>query len=158
MVKKVLFLSSANSARSQMAEAFLRALAGDAFEAFSAGSVPRDVDPLAVAVMAERGIELTDQRPKGLQEFMGKAQFDFLITVCDRAEKDSPMFPGKGTRQYWPLEDPARVRGSRKQRLAKFREARDYIETRVRRVLVERRYKYVAELSRGDAAAIPSAG
>ena len=76
MVKKVLFLSSANSARSQMAEGFLRALAGDAFEAFSAGSVPRAVDPLAVAVMAERGIDIADQRPQGLQEFMGKAQFD----------------------------------------------------------------------------------
>ena len=112
MVKKVLFLSSANSARSQMAEGFLRALAGDAFEAFSAGSVPRDLDPLAVAVMAERGIDIGDQRPKGLQEFMGKAQFDFLITVCDRAEKDSPMFPGKGTRQHWPLEDPGRVQGN----------------------------------------------
>jgi arsenate reductase len=151
VVKKVLFLSSANSARSQMAEAFLRALAGDAFEAFSAGSVPRDVDPLAVAVMAERGIDIADQRPKGLQEFMGNAQFEFLITVCDRAEKDSPTFPGKGSRQYWPLEDPARVRGSRKQRLAKFREARDYIEARVRRFLAERNYKPVVELGRESA-------
>ena len=147
MVKKVLFLSSANSARSQMAEGFLRALAADAFEAYSAGSVPRDLDPLAVAVMAERGIDIADQRPQGLQEFMGKAQFEFLITVCDRAEKDSPMFPGKGTRQHWPLEDPARVEGSRKQRLAKFREARDHIEARVRRFLVERNYKPVVELS-----------
>lgn len=158
MVKKVLFLSSANSARSQMAEGFLRALAGDAFEAFSAGSVPRDVDPLAVAVMSERGIDIGDQRPRGLQEFMGKAQFDYLITVCDRAEKDCPMFPGKGTREYWPLEDPAKVEGSRKERVARFREARDYIETRVRRFLVERRYKYVVELNRGDAAAILPAG
>jgi arsenate reductase len=158
VVKKVLFLSSANSARSQMAEAFLRALAGDAFEAFSAGSVPRAVDPLAVAVMAERGIEIADQRPKGLQEFMGKAQFDYLITVCNSAEKECPMFPGKGTREYWPIDDPARAETTAEERLDTFREARDYIETRVRRFLVERRYKYVAELSRGDAAAIPSAG
>ena len=103
--------------------------------------------------MAERGIDIGDQRPKGLQEFMGKAQFEFLITVCDRAEKDSPMFPGKGTRQYWPMEDPARVGGSRKQRLAKFREARDYIEARVRRFLVERNYKPVVELGREGAPA-----
>jgi arsenate reductase len=130
-----------------MAEGFLRALAEDAFEAYSAGSVPRDLDPLAVAVTPERGIDIADQRPKGLQEFMGKAQFEFLITVCDRAEKDSPMFPGKGTCQYWPLEDPATVKGSRKQRLDRFREARDYIETRVRRFLVEHRYKTVVELS-----------
>jgi arsenate reductase len=157
VVKKVLFLSSANSARSQMAEAFLRALAGDAFEAFSAGSVPRAVDPMAVAVMAERGIEIADQRPKGLQEFMGKAQFDYLITVCNSAEKDCPMFPGKGAREYWPIDDPARAETTAEERLDTFREARDYIETRVRRLLVERRYKHVVELSRGDAAAIPSA-
>jgi arsenate reductase len=158
VVKKVLFLSSANSARSQMAEAFLRALAGDAFEAFSAGSVPRAVDPMAVAVMAERGIEIADQRPKGLQEFMGKAQFDYLITVCNSAEKDCPMFPGKGAREYWPIDDPARAETTAEERLDTFREARDYIETRVRRFLVERRYKPVVKLGRGDAAAIPSAG
>ena len=158
MVKKVLFLSSANSARSQMAEAFLRALAGDAFEAFSAGSVPRDVDPMAVAVMAERGIEIADQRPKGLQEFMGKAQFEHVITVCDRAEKECPLFPGRGAREFWPVEDPDRAEGSDEERLARFREARDHIEARVRRFLAERRYKHGVELSRGDAAAIPSAG
>jgi arsenate reductase len=147
VVKRVLFLSSANGVRSQMAEAFLRALAGDAFEAYSAGSVPRDLHPLAVAVMAERGIDIAEQRPKGLQEFMGKAEFEYLITVCDRDEKECPMFPGKGAREYWPLEDPARAEGSRKQRLVKFREARDYIEARVRRFLVECRYKPVVELS-----------
>ena len=149
MVKKVLFLSSANSARSQMAEGFLRALAEDAFEAYSAGSVPRDLDPLAVAVMAERGIDLGDQRPQGLQEFMGRAQFDFLITVCDRAEKDCPLFPGRGTREFWPLEDPGRVEGNAAARLAKFREARDHIEARVRRFLVERNYKPVVKQQQG---------
>ena len=122
MVKKVLFLSSANSARSQMAEAFLRALAGDAFEAFSAG-------------------------PKGLHEFMGKERFEYLITVCDRAEKECPMFPGVGAREYWPIDDPARAGGSAEERLVTFREVRDYIEARVRRWLVERRYKPVLELS-----------
>jgi arsenate reductase (thioredoxin) len=144
---KVLFLSSANSARSQMAEAFLRALAGDAFEPYSAGSAPHDIHPLAVAVMEERGIDLGDQRSKGFQEFIGTAQFEHLITVCDRAEKDCPMFPGKGTREYWPVEDPASAEGSREARLVAFRKARDYIETRVRRFLVERRYKPVLELS-----------
>ena len=146
--KKVLFLCTGNSARSQMAEAFLRALAGDAFEPYSAGSVPRDLDPLAVAVMAERGIDIGEQQPKGFQEYIGTAQFDYLITVCDRAEKDCPMFPGKGTREYWPVADPSRAEGSREELLAGFREARDYIEARVRRFLVERRYKPVLELSR----------
>ena len=111
MLKKVLFLSSANSARSQMAEAFLRALAGDRFEAYSAGSVPRDVHPLAIAVMAERGIDIGEQQAKGLQEYMGTAEFDYLITVCDQAEKACPMFPGKGTREYWPLERRHASRG-----------------------------------------------
>lgn len=153
MVKRVLFLSSANSVRSQMAEGFLRVLAADAFEAFSAGSVPRELDPLAVAVMAERGIDIADQRPKAMQEYMGKAQFEFLITVCDRAEKDCPMFPGVGTREYWPLDDPALAEAADDERLVKFREARDYIEKRVRRFLVERRYKPVVELSRESATA-----
>ena len=147
MAKKVLFLSSANSARSQMAEAFLRALASDAFEAYSAGSVPRDLDPLARAVMAERGSDIGAQRPKGLKEYMGATQFDYLITVCERAEKDCPMFPGRGTRAYWPFADPARVAGSHDERLAAFRTARDQIETRVRRWLVERGYNTVRELS-----------
>ncbi len=146
MVKKVLFLSSANSARSQMAEGFLGALAGDAFAAYSAGTAPCAVDPLAIAVMAERGIDIADQRPKGLQEFMGKARFEFLITVCDRAEKDCPMFPGPGTREYWPLEDPGTTEGSAEERLERFRQARDEIEARIRRFLVEHRYRTVVEL------------
>ena len=148
MVKRVLFLSSANSVRSQMAEGFLRALADDAFEAYSAGSVPREVDPRAVAVMAERGIDITTQRAKGLHEFMGKAQFEFLITVCDRAEKACPMFPGVGAREYWPIDDPARAGGSDDERLEAFRTTRDLIEARVRRFLVERRYKPALESSR----------
>ena len=147
MVKKVLFLSSANSTRSQMAEAFLRALAGDAFEAYSAGTVPQALDPLAVDVMAERGVDISGQRPKSQRDFMGTAQFDYLITVCDRAEKNCPMFPGKGTREYWPLDDPGRIEGNREERLAAFREVRDEIEAHIRRWLVERRYKLVVDLS-----------
>jgi arsenate reductase len=153
VVKKVLFLSSANSVRSQMAEGFVRTLAGDAFEAFSAGSAPRELHPLAVAAMAELGIDIADQRPKSVQEFMGTARFEFLITVCDRDEKDCPMFPGVGAREYWPFDDPAKVEGSPQERLAAFRDVRDEIEARVRRWLVERRYKPVLELSREGAAA-----
>ena len=147
MTKTVLFLSSANSARSQMAEAFLRALSGEAFEAYSAGSLPREIDPLAIAVMAESGIELRAQRPKGLQEYLGTAQFDYLITVCDKAERDCPMFPGKGTREYWPLADLAKIDGGPDERREAFRFARDYLETRVRRWLVERGYKPAVERS-----------
>jgi len=153
VLKKVLFLSSANGARGQMAEAFLRTLAGDAYEAQSAGSAPRDLHPLAVAVMAERGIDIGDQRSKGVQEFMGSAQFDYLITVCERSEKACPMFPGKGAREYWPFEDPARAEDGGEERLAAFRAVRDQIEVRVRRWLAERRYKPVPGLSHTGAIA-----
>lgn len=141
MRKKVLFLSSANGARSQMAEAFLRALADDAFEAYSAGSTPQGIHPLAIAVMDERGIDIRAQQADGLEDFIGTATFDFLITVCDRDEKACPMYPGRGTREYWPLSDPGRTEGSDQDRLAAFRDARDHIEKRIRRWLVERRYK-----------------
>jgi arsenate reductase (thioredoxin) len=147
VLKKVLFLSSANGARSQMAEGYLRALAGDRYEAYSAGTAPDGVDPLTAAVMAERGISIDGQQAKGLHEFMGVAEFDYLITVCDQAEKACPMFPGKGAREYWPLADPARAEGSEDERLDAYRAARDHIETRVKRWLVERRYKPVPELS-----------
>jgi arsenate reductase len=152
VVKKVLFLSSANSARSQMAEAFLRALAPDAFEACSAGSVPRDLDPLALAVMAETGIDIGDQRPKGLREFIGATEFAHVITVCDRDEKACLVFPGRGTREYWPVEDPATAEGSAEERLATFREVRDHVEARVRSWLLDQRYKPVRKLSGAESA------
>jgi arsenate reductase len=98
--------------------------------------------------MAEYGIDIGGQRAKSVREYVGRAQFDSLITVCDRDEKDCPMFPGKGTREYWPLADLAKVEGSPDERLAAFRSARDHIETRVRRGLVEQRYKPVVELGR----------
>ncbi len=147
MAQRVLFVCSANSARSQMAEAFLRTLAGDAFEADSAGTQPEPVHPLAIAVMGELGIDISGQRSKGLQEYMGKTQFDHLITVCDRAEKACPVFPGKGAREYWPMDDPLRAQGSEDERLEKFREVRDLIEARVRRWLIEHRYKSAQALS-----------
>ena len=97
--------------------------------------------------MAERGIDIGDQRPKGLQEFIGTAQFEYVIIVCDRAEKACPVFPGKGAREYWPMDDPLRAQGSEEERLEKFREVRDLIEARVRRWLVEHRYKSAQPLS-----------
>ena len=145
MSVKVLFISSGNSARSQMAEGFVRALAGDAFESYSAGSASEDLDPLAVAAMAERGIDISSQRPKTLQVYIGTLQFEFIVTVCDQKERDCPMFPGKGTREYWPFEDPSRAGGSAAERLGAYREVGDQIEARVRRWLTERRYKPPAE-------------
>lgn len=145
MSVNVLFISSGNNARSQMAEAWLRALAGDAYEAHSAGSAPKVLDPLAATVMAERGIDMGGQRPKALQEYIGTTEFAFIITVCDQKERGCPMFPGKGTREYWPFDDPGRAGGTADERLVAYRDLRDGIEARVRHWLDERRYKPPAE-------------
>ena len=135
---KVLFICTHNSARSQMAEAFLRTYGGDIYEAFSAGLEPTEIDPLTLRVMKERGIEIDGQRAKVLHEYLGKQHFGILITVCERAERECPVFPGVSTRLSWAFADPAAISGNEQERLAAFREARDAIETRVREWLRER--------------------
>jgi arsenate reductase (thioredoxin) len=134
---RVLFMCTGNTARSQMAEAFLRAYAGDRYDAFSAGLEPREINPLTIAVMEERGFDLSDQSAKGLKEFLGKVHFGYLITVCSRAEAECPTFPGMGMREFWPFEDPAALDGTEEERMAKFREVRDAIETRIREWIAE---------------------
>jgi arsenate reductase (thioredoxin) len=132
MAIRVLFLSRFNSARSQIAEGFMRELGGADIDVRSAGSAAFGVDPRAVLVMAERAIDISGQRATELEESLGSAPFDYLITVCERDEKECPGFPSDGTREYWPLSDPARVEGSDGERMARFREVRDQIEARVR--------------------------
>jgi arsenate reductase len=122
---KVLFLCTGNSARSQMAEGLLRARAGDRFEVSSAGLEPAPVRPMAVAVMAEVGIDISGQRSKGVSEYLGHVHFGYIITVCDRAEADCPTFPGVSRRLHWPLDDPAAADGTGEERLAVFRRVRD---------------------------------
>ena len=128
---RVLFLCTGNSARSQMAEAFLRKHGADRFEAYSAGLEPKEIHPLTRQVLAERGIDMADQYAKDLAEYMGRVHFGYLITVCDRAEQRCPIFPGMGLRLHWPFEDPAGVAGSEEEKLAVFRRVRDQIEARV---------------------------
>ena len=135
---RVLFLCTHNSARSQMAEAFLRTYGDDRYEAFSAGLEPREIDPLTVKVMAERGIDISAQRSTGLAEYLGREHFGILITVCDRAERECPVFPGVATRLHWSFADPAATVGGKDERLAAFREVRDAIHLRVREWLGER--------------------
>jgi arsenate reductase (thioredoxin) len=130
---RVLFLCTGNSARSQMAEAFLRHLAGDKYEPYSAGLEPQGIHPLTTKVMDEVGIDIRGQRSKALKEYMGKVHFGYLITVCHEAEERCPTaFPGMGQRLHWDLEDPARFSGDEEKKLNKFREVRDRIEARVR--------------------------
>jgi arsenate reductase len=129
---KVLFLCTANSARSQMAEAFLRSYAGDRFEAFSAGLEPKDIHPMTQAVMNEVGIDIGSQHSKPLKEYMGKVHFGYLITVCAQADENCPTaFPGVGQRLRWDFEDPTKFSGPEAARLGKFREIRDQIRKKV---------------------------
>jgi len=129
---KVLFLCTHNAARSQMAEAFLKKLAGDRFEVFSAGYEPKEIDPQAQKVMAEAGLDLSEQRSKSVKEFMGKMTVDYLIIVCEKTEEICPItFPGFRYRMYWPFEDPVALVGSEEAKLAKFREVRDQIAARI---------------------------
>jgi len=128
--KRVLILCTGNSCRSQMAEGFLRHIAGDSFEAFSAGVKPTRVNPLAIQVMAEAGVDISKHRSKSAMEFIGQ-QFDYVITVCDKAKQTCPVFPGHYEKLHWSLEDPAEAQGSEEERLAFFRRIRDEIKNKV---------------------------
>lgn len=130
---KVLFLCTRNAARSQMAEAFLGRYGGERFEAHSAGLAPAEIDPLTVRVMSERGYDLSGQRSKGIDEYLGKVLFQHLIIMCAEAEKDCPrIWPGASERLFWPVKNPSATEGSEEERLAAFRRVRDQIEQLVR--------------------------
>lgn len=130
MKTKVLFLCTGNSCRSQMAEGFLRAYGGDAYEAYSAGTKPSTVNPLAVAVMKEVGIDISGHRSKNVAEYLGQ-HFPLVVTVCDNAKEHCPIFPGPCIREHWPFEDPAEAKGTDEQRLEVFRRVRDEIGARI---------------------------
>jgi ACR3 family arsenite transporter len=130
LTPRVLFLCTGNSCRSQMAEGFLRHIAGDRFAPVSAGTAPSAVHPLAIAVMRDIGIDISGQRAKSVQEFTGE-RFAYVVTVCDSAAQACPTFPGPAQRLHWPLDDPAAATGTDAQRLAVFRRVRDEIAGRV---------------------------
>lgn len=138
MTIKVIFLCTGNSARSQMAEAFLREDAGDQFEPQSAGLDPSVIHPMTKTVMEEVGVGLDGQYSKSVREYLGKQHFGYLITVCDHAEENCPTtFPGVGQRMHWSFEDPAAFRGSEEEKLLKFRMVRDQIDRRLQAWLQE---------------------
>lgn len=129
---RVLFLCTGNSARSQMAEAFLRKVASHAFDAYSAGLEPKGIHPLTVKVMEEAGIDLSQHRSKPLGEYMGRLMFGYLITVCGHADANCPaVFPGVGQRLHWEFDDPAAFDGTDEEKLMRFRQVRDLIRDRV---------------------------
>jgi arsenate reductase (thioredoxin) len=133
--RRVLFLCTHNSARSQMAEGLLRALGGDRFEAFSAGTEATHVRPLAIRAMAELGIDISHQESKVLDRFLNE-RFDAVITVCDQANEACPVFFGARERLHWSFPDPSKAEGSEEQQLAVYRQVRDAIYERIEHELL----------------------
>ena len=131
MQQRVLILCTGNSARSQMAEGWLRALADGQFAVFSAGTHPSTVNPLAITAMQERGIDISQHRSKSVTEFLGQP-FDYVITVCDQAAEACPIFPGPAQRLHWSFPDPAVATGTAAERLVAFRQVRDALEQQLR--------------------------
>ena len=125
-----------------MAEAFLRSMAPETHEAFSAGLEPGEINPLTREVMAEVSLDLAGQSSKSVSQYMGRMHFGYMITVCDQAEKQCPStFPGVGSRLHWSFEDPAAFVGTPEERLESFRQARDDIRARIEAWLLETRPK-----------------
>lgn len=132
---KVLFLCTGNSARSQMAEGYLRHIAGDKFEALSAGIEPKGLNPLAVEAMQEIGIDISQQTSKDVKEFLGQG-IPYVITVCDNAKQRCPIFPRTYKFLNWSFDDPAEATGSHDEKLSVFRRVRDEITQRIKQELV----------------------
>ncbi len=131
---RVLFLCTGNSARSQMAEAFLRNYAGEHFDVYSAGLEPKGyILPDVLTVMQERGLDMSEQTSKSVSEYLGKIHFSHVITVCGDAEENCPtVFLNMGIHEHWPFDDPAKFEGEDEERLALTRRVRDQIDARVK--------------------------
>lgn len=124
--ERVLFLCTHNSARSQMAEAWLRHLCGDRYDVHSAGTEATAVRPLAVRAMAEVGVDISGQESKTLHRYLSEP-WDYVITVCDDANDTCPVFPGGKRRLHWSLPDPSRATGSEQEQFAAYAQVRDRI-------------------------------
>ena len=134
----VLFLCTRNSARSQMAEAWLRELANERYVAASAGLEPSQIHPMTIQVMEEVGLPLDGHRPKPISEFLGRVPVRHIFVVCESAEKNCPrIWPFGGQLKLWPFEDPASQEGDEFIQLAKFRQVRDQVQQQIRTWLQE---------------------
>jgi arsenate reductase (thioredoxin) len=133
MKKRVLFVCIHNSARSQMAEAFLNELAGDRFEAESAGIEPGKMNPVVVKAMQEKGIDLAGRPTKSVDSMIARGPyFDFVVTVCDETSAERcPAFPGAAARLHWPFSDPSSFQGTDEEKLAGTRIVRDEIKQQI---------------------------
>ena len=131
--QNVLFICVHNSARSQMAEAWLNRIGGDAFAAESAGLEPGTINPLVVEVMKEVGIDLPEKKTQAVFDVWKSGKlFQYVVTVCSEGESQGcPIFPGVTTRLHWPFPDPSQVTGAHEQRLQQVREIRDDIRSKI---------------------------
>lgn len=128
--QRVLFLCTHNSARSQMAEGLLRHLGKDTVQVHSAGTTAAQVRPEALTVMSELGIDISEHTSKTLDTFREQA-FDYVITVCDRANETCPLFPNAAQRLHWSVDDPGAFEGGLSERLELFRQARDILKSHI---------------------------
>ena len=135
MKRRILFICTHNSARSQMAEGLLRHLGGDEFEVFSAGTEATAVRPLAIEAMAELDIDIAGQESKTLDRYVNEP-FDDVITVCDTAAEACPIFPGARRNRHWSFEDPSKATGSEAEQLAVYCRVRDEIRSRIEKELL----------------------
>lgn len=135
MKKRVLILCTGNSCRSQMAEGVLRHYGSNRYEVFSAGTKPSSVNPIAIQVMKEIGIDISGQRAKHVDEFQGQA-FDYVVTVCDNAREACPFFPGSAERFHWEFPDPPHDKEITESILEEFRKVRD---------MIHEKFKFAAE-------------
>jgi len=131
---RVLFVCTHNSARSQMAEGWLRQLAGDRYEVHSAGTEATRVRPLAVRAMAEAGVDIAGHASKTLDRYLGEP-WDYVVTVCDDANEACPLFPGGKQRLHWSFPDPSRATGTEEEQLAVYRRVRDAVLARVQALI-----------------------
>jgi arsenate reductase len=134
---RVLFLCTGNSCRSQMAEGWLRALAGDDVAALSAGTRPQGVNPRAIQVMGEAGVDIAGQTSDAIDDYLADPP-DLVVAVCDAAAANCPVFPGRTTVLRWPFPDPADATGTEEEVLTVFRDVRDRIRARIEAWLAER--------------------
>lgn len=133
MKQTALFICVHNSARSQMAEAFTRALCGEFFDVQSAGLQPGRMNPVVVEAMQELGIDLSQKTTQGVDDLLrSSARFDYVVTVCDESDAAGcPVFPGPAKRLHWPFRDPSKLTGSDADKLCQVRKIRDQIRMKV---------------------------
>ena len=134
MKKKILVLCTGNSCRSQIAEGYIRHFAGDRFEVTSAGLEPGVVNPRAIQVMKEDGVDISTHTSDDVNQYVSQ-NFNYIITVCDHARERCPYFPGQAERIHWSFEDPAAARGTEDEILAVFQIVRDQIRDKIKEFL-----------------------